>query len=373
MSDRKLSFLGIAAVISVVLAVVVSQYANKSKPAASATGALIQGLDPSAVQKIIVKQEDNVVTLNRRKDGFVIAEKAGYPAANKVVNNLFTSSLDIKIVELYTEDEKNYKDLGVTEEESKGSIQFFGADDKLITGFIIGKDTESGKGSYAYGKLFNDKKVYVLSDVPWIQGPAVDYMNKDLIYVKKENIDWVTVAGPNDFYSLVSDANGAIVKLKELPAGKKQKDSECSQVLGALSNLRFDDVMAESEAKDLVFDRKYNLKMKDSTLINLEIAKKDSDTFIKCKAEFTDKTQVTKEEGVESQEALKQKEAKLLAMENAKKLHDSAKGWVFKIPSYMADNITKPMAELVEDIPVEKPADANEVNEPNGLDTAKEI
>ncbi|OQA03270.1 MAG: hypothetical protein BWY69_00559 [Planctomycetes bacterium ADurb.Bin401] len=362
MSDKKLSFLGIAAVVSVVLAVFVSQYANKSKPVVSAKGALIQGLNPSDVQKIIVKQEDNTVTLNRKKDGFVIAEKAGYPAANKVVNNLFTSSLDIKIVEFYTEDEKNYKDLGVTEEDSKGSIQFFNADDKLITGFIIGKDTDSGSGQYAYGKLVNDKKVYILSDIPWIQGPAVDYMNKDLIYVKKENIDWVTVAGPNDFYSLISDANGAIVKLKELPAGKKLKDSESSQVLGALSNLRFDDVMAESEAKDLVFDRKYNIKLKDSTLINLEIAKKDSDTYVKCKAEFTDKTQVMKEEGVESQEALKQKEAKLLAMENAKKLHDTTKGWVYKIPSYMADNMTKPMNDLVEEIQIAQPTDANDAN-----------
>jgi hypothetical protein len=122
--------------------------------------------------------------------------------------------------------------------------------------------------------------------------------------------------------------------------------------------------MDEDKAKDLVFDRKFNLKMKDSTLITLDVAKKGNDTYIKCKAEFTDKTQVTKEQGVESQEALKKKEAILLAQDNAKKLADTTEGWVYKISSYMGENLTKPLKDLVEDIPVAKPKDANEPNAP---------
>jgi len=360
MSDRKLSFLGIAAIISIVLAFAVSQYANKTKIVTSAAGSLIQGIDPAKIQKIVVKQGGKTVTLLHKGDVFVIAEKDGYPAATKVVNNLFTSSLDMQIVELYTEDEKNYKDLGVTEDDAQAMITFYDAADKVITGFIIGKDTESGKGSLSYGKLVNDKKVYVLSNVPWIRTDAVEYTNQELIYIKKENIDWVTVTSPEGAYSLASDANGAVVKLKEVPAGKKQKDSECQQVLGALSNLRFDDVMAEDKAKDLTFDRKFSLMKKDSTLFNIDIAKKGEDTFIKCNVEFTDKTQVTKEQGVESQEELKKKEAKLLAKESAMKLANTTKGWVYKVPSYMGTNMTKPLSDLVEDIV----KDANDVNAP---------
>ncbi len=364
MSDRKLSFLGIAAVISIVIALLVSQYANKTKPVASAMGSLIQGLDPASIQKIIVKQGGKTVTLQHKGREFVIAEKDGYPAATKVVNNLFTSALDIKTVELYTEDEKNYKDLGVTEEDTQAMITFFGADGNSITGFIIGKDAESGKGSLSYGKLVNDKKVYVLANVPWIRSDAVEYTNQDLIYIKKENIDWVTVTSPEGSYSLVSDANGAVVKLKELPAGKKLKDSECKEVFGALSNLKFDDMMSEDKAKDLTFDRKFSLKNKDSTLITLDIAKKDSDTYIKCGVDFTDKTQVTKEQGVESTEELKKKEAKLLAKENAMKLASATKGWVYKVPSYMGTNLTKPMTDLVEDIA----KDVNDVNAPKSAE-----
>ncbi|MCE5341709.1 MAG: DUF4340 domain-containing protein [Planctomycetaceae bacterium] len=360
MSDKRISFLGIVAAASVVLALVISQYANKTKPAASAMGSLVQGLDPAGIQKIIVKQGGKTVTLQHKGNEFVIAEKDGYPAATKVVNNLFTSSLDIKTVELYTEDEKNYADLGVTDADSQAMLTFYDAADKLITGFIIGKDSESGKGSLCYGRLVNDKKVYVLANVPWIRSEAVEYTNQDLIYIKKESIDWVTVTSPEGSYSLTADANGAVVKLKELPAGKKQKDSECQQVLGALSNLRFDDMMSEDKAKDLDFDRKFSLMKKDSTLISIEIAKKDSDTYIKCSVDFTDKTQVTKEQGVESADELKKKEAKLLAKESAMKLANATKGWVYKVPSYMGTNMTKPLADLVEDIS----KDANDVNTP---------
>jgi len=360
MSDRKLSFLGILAAASIVLALLASQYANKEKTAASAMGSLVQGIDPAGIQKIIVRQGGKTVTLTHKGDVFVIAEKDGYPAATKIINNLFTSSLDIQTVELYTEDEKNYKDLGVTEEDAQAMITFYDASDKIITGFIIGKDVESGKGGLSYGRLVNDKKVYVLANVPWIRSDAVEYTNQELIYIKKENIDWAAVTSPDGAYSLSSDANGAVVKLKEVPAGKKQKDGECQEVLGALSNLRFDDVMAEDKAKDLNFDRKFSLMKKDSTLFNIDIAKKGSDTYIKCNVEFTDKTQVTKEQGVESPEELKKKEAKLLAKENAIKLANATKGWVYKVPSYMGTNMTKPLADLVEDIV----KDANDVNAP---------
>jgi len=355
MSNKRLSVLGIMAAVSVVLAVAVWQYANRVQPATSGTGYIIQGLDPAAIARITVKQGENAVTLNRQKNGFVVAEKSNYPAANKIINNLLTSCLDIKTVEFYTEDEKNYKDLGVTEEDAQGIIKFSDVNGKIITGLIIGKDTESGKGTMSYGKLVNDGKVYVLTDIPWLQGPAIDYVNRELLSISRKDIDNVTISSPDETYTLTSEANGVNIVLKDVPTGKKQKDSDCSQVLSVLGNLKFDDVKTEAEMKDLKFDNKISCLLKDSTLFNFEIAKKDSKTYVKCGVEFTDKTPLRKEQEVESQEELKKKEAKLLAKDKAKKFEETTSGWIYEIPSYYADNLTKPMSALVEDIA----ADAN--------------
>ena len=82
---------------------------------------------------------------------------------------------------------------------------------------------------------------------------------------------------------------------------------------------------AVAEKPDLKFDREYTCLLKDSTLYPIEIAQKDSKTFIKCNVDFTDKTPIKKEEAVESQEELKKKEAKLLQEKRQRNFRKPAK------------------------------------------------
>jgi hypothetical protein len=356
MSDKKLSFLGILAIVSVVLAVFVSQSVNRKKQVSAGAGYLIQGLDPAVIAKIVIGKDNEAFTLKREGDGFVVENKDNYPADTRMINNLLTSCLDIRTVEVYTEDETNYKDLGVAEANAQGIVKFLDSGGKIITGVIIGKNCPSG-GMY-YGRSLNDNKVYVMDNVPWPGASPLEYIDRSLVSMSKADIASITVTSPDSSYNLVSEANGTAAVLKELPAGKKEKKNECDQVFSAIMNLRFDDVNAVSKIPDLKFDREYTCLLKDSTLYLIEIAQKDSKTYIKCNVDFTDKTQVTKEQGVESQEELKKKEAKLLAREKAKKLQETFAGWIYEIPSYKADYMTKPLAELVEDIATSN-ADAN--------------
>ncbi len=357
MSDKKLSFLGILAIASVILAVYVSQNANKVKSVSAGTSYLIQGLDPATIAKIVIGKGSDAFTLSRQGSGFVVENKSNYPASSRTINSLLTSCMDIRTVEFYTENKSNYKDLGVTEEDAQGVVKFLDAGGKLVTGLIIGKESPTG-GMY-YGRLVNSDKVYVLDKVPWPGVSPLEYVSKVLIVLNKADIVSVTVKTPDDSYTLISEANGTQPILKDLPAGKQQKWNECDQVFSALMNLSFEDVNAAAEKPDLKFDREYGCLLKDSTLFLIEIAQKDSKTYIKCNADFTDKTQVKKEEGVESQEELKKKETKLLAKEKVKKFQDTTTGWIYQIPSNRADYMTKKLSELVENIPAAKSADAN--------------
>ena len=366
MSDMKLSLLGILAVVSIILAVFVSQFAHRSKPTSAGPGNLIQGLDPATIAEIVTGKGDEQVSLKRRGNSFVVASKSFYPASNKAVNDLIASCLDIRTVELYTEDKANYKDLGVTEEDAKDIVKFLGSDGKIITGVIVGNSRE--KDGMTYARLINDDKVYIIYNAPWIKSSPLDYIEQELISINKADINSVTVTSSEGAYTLVSEANGAEVALKELPAEKKQKKNECISVLSALTSLRFDDVDTVAEKPDLKFDREYTCLLKDSTLYLIEIAQKDSKTFIKCNVDFTDKTPVKKEEAVESQEELKKKEAKLLAKDKVKKVQEICEGWVYQIPEYKAKNMTKPLTELIEDVnsepsSVNAPKEAEEVKD----------
>ena len=112
---------------------------------------------------------------------------------------------------------------------------------------------------------------------------------------------------------------------------------------------------------DLTFDKEYVCKLKDSTVYALKIAQKDDKTYATFEADYTDKTPITKDSNVESEEELKKKEAKLLAQEGAIKFTAKHKGWVYEIADWKAKNLIKELSELIED--EEKPKDeADEVD-----------
>jgi len=55
---------------------------------------------------------------------------------------------------------------------------------------------------------------------------------------------------------------------------------------------------------------------------------------------------------------MKEKEAKLLARDNAGKFTQQHQGWAYEIPSYKASYLTRSLNELLEDLP--KPGEPNE-------------
>jgi hypothetical protein len=175
----------------------------------------------------------------------------------------------------------------------------------------------------------------------------MNYIEQELLSLKREDIVSVTVSSANEQYTLKSTEDGKDVLLENVPAGKKFKDSDGDSVFTALTSLRCDDVM--KKPGDLTFDKEYVCKLKDSTVYALKIAQKDDKTYVTCEADYTDKTPVTKDSNVESEEELKKKEAKLLAQEGAIKFTAKHKGWVYEIADWKAKNLIKEFSELIED------------------------
>ncbi len=345
MSDKKLTILGVVAVLMVIWAVAQSHVSNRPSTVIEGPTDLIQGLDPADIDSIVLGGGEEKVTLKRQQGKFFVVEKDNYPAKVSEINNLITKSLEIKTSQFVTDNPSNHKDLGVTDEEANASIKFFRSDSSLITGVIGGKSKELGQGTYVRRASSND--VYIAPTMPWIADTAMNYIEQELISVKREDIVSVTVSSSKEQYTLKSTEDGKDVILENVPAGKKFKDSDGSSVLSALTSLRCDDVM--KNPGNLTFDREYVCKLKDSTVYALKIAQKDDKTYITCEADYTDKTPVTKDSNVESEEELKKKEAKLLAQEGAIKFTTKHKGWVYEIAEWKAKNLIKELSELLED------------------------
>ncbi len=358
MSNRTLVILGIIAVLMVTSAVVLSRVSNKPKTASDVPTYLIQGVEPAGIDSIVVGKGDEAATLKRQGRRFVVATKEDYPAKTKEINDLITKCLDIKTSQFVTDNPANHEDLEVTEEKARSVVKFFKPDSSLLTGVIVGKYKEAGQGSYV--RLAGTDKVYTADEVPWIRSGALDYAEQNIVSAKREDVNSVTVVSPEGQYTLKAEQDGQKAVLENVPAGKKLKESDANRVLTALTDLRFTDVQKRSAASaDLSFDRKYICRLDNSTVYTINIARKpapsaaegaegNDKTYITCQAEFTGERPTTVSK-TDSPEELKEKEAKLLADDNAKQFTAKHQPWIYEIADWKAKDLTKPLSDLLED------------------------
>jgi len=362
MSNKKLSQLAVLAAIILVAAVVVHHIGNKPAQPPQTGTYLIQGLNPDTVHGIAITGNETSVDLRRRGTTFLVAQKDDYPAMTDRLNQLFTELLDIRTKELITDKPDNHPDLEVTQDKAQSIVRFLDKDANTITGLILGKSAEGG-GSYA--RLIDNNKVYLCENVPYIRTGAMDYIDQQLISVKEENITSVTVTDANGrTYTLLQEPNSTDITLAGgLPQGKKA-GPQFKSVFSAPASLRFDDVIREgSEPNNVAFNRTYICRLKDSTEYILKLAKTNDKTYALCSAVFKDTEEVTIDPAKpDSDEQLKKIEAKLLARQAVDKLNAKCKGWTYELPSWKADNLTKPLSDILEDIKPEKPDSAADPN-----------
>jgi hypothetical protein len=366
MSNKKLSQLAIIAAISIIAAAAVHYITNRPAQTPQSRAYLIQGLDPGKVAGIIISANDKSINLQRRGKTFVVSEKDNYPATTERINELFTEVLDIKTKELITDKPENHPDLEVTQDKAGSAVQFLDNDANVITGVVMGKRTEGGD---VYARLADSNMVYLCENVPWIRTSAMDYIDQKLISAERQDIISVTVTDANGItYTLESEPNSSEITLAGgLPSGKKL-DSHSRSVFDALASLRFDDVVREgAEPNKLTFNRTYIARLNDSTEYILKLTKTDRKTYATCSAIFTDKQAANLAiSRKDSDEDLKKKEALLLAHDTVEKFNAKCKGWVYELPSWKANNLTKPLDDILEDIE-EKKEERDTIEDANAL------
>jgi len=341
MSNKNLTILAIVAAVMVVLAVVASQLSTRKPGLSYKNVNLIQGFDTGRIATVILKSKDEETKITKDANGqFVVTNKDNYPALVNEINGLVAEILDIKTVDMVTDDPKNHTDLGVSEDNARYIVKFLNKDAKPIEGFggiIISESDPEKQGVYV--RLVGEDKVYLIDGSPWPRMSGLDYIDKRLTSAEADQIKSVKVTYQGGGYTLAKKDDSEDILLEGgLPEGKQFKSSDYKQVFSALTDLQFTDVQKASKAEDLKFDSTYTCTLADSTVYTLRIAAKDDKTFIKADAEFT---------GDKSETAL-------VPIAAAVKFHNRHTGWVYEISSFKANNLNKKLDALIEDIPKEE-------------------
>ena len=353
MTNKKLIVLSAVAVIMIMLTVIQSYQSHRPGRSKTMDIPLIQGLDTAAIDKISLGSPDNMITLKKEDKQFYLVDKDNYPASTQKINNLLTSSFEIHVSELVTDNPGNFKDLDITEETAKSIIKFFDNEDKLITEILVGKRDEAAKGDYV--RLISmdpdaSQKAFLSLNVPSLDMDAIAYLDNQLFKTEKQAISKVTVSGPEGTYTISSGDDNKIT-LENIPKGKKVTGKVYEDVFTAATDLTFNDVVKDSDlAGKLDFNTTYTCFLKDSGVYTFRLAEQDDKTYVKGTSDYTDKTPVrVKTGGGESDEELKEKEAKLLVREASLNFNKEHNGWVYQIPNWKAGNMTKKLSDLLAD------------------------
>lgn len=354
MSDRKLAVLGIIAVGLAALAILQSRFSRTYTPPQITLAPLIEGLDIDQVQTILINsKEAQPIRLERRDKTFVVAGKEDYPANLKKVNSLISDCLDLRVTSdaLITANPDNHAQLGLTSDTARYEIAFLDGQQKNLVGLLISESDMEEEQSSAAVRLAASNQAWRISDVPYISTRPIDYIDTQILQIQRDKISRVTVTDPNqNTYTLTPIPDTSDVALPDVPPQKQIRQSSARSTFGSLTSLRMEDVMASASAPPLEFNRSYVCELNDHLVYTVRLARSGDKNYIRLSARYTGPEPQVQQQ-VESEEQLRQREALFLAKDTAEAFTRKHAGWVYVIPSYKADEMTRSRNDLMEDIP----------------------
>ncbi|MFP4057566.1 MAG: peptidylprolyl isomerase [Candidatus Brocadiia bacterium] len=381
-SNRQVGILGgIAAALVVATIVVYSTHTTK-KTDFEQGALLIQGLDVQQVAKIVLTEkaegddEDHTLTLARSQDGFAVAERHGYPASMKDVNDLIIKCLEIRCAQKVTENPENHEELGVAEDSQQATIvKFLDENDETLVGLVAGKSLPRDVGLYV--RLLGEDTVYASEEGLYLSARPNNYIDTEILSVrteeptdpeekgKKDVVEEVTVQLPDASYTIARDEGGKIT-LQDVPEGKQPKQSEVESVFGALSSLYFND-LEPLDSVEAEWDATYVCRTRKYMTYTVKLAKSgdegDETHTLNITAQGASKALRDKHAqltGQETEEEQKEKDAVFSSIDKAQEFNNKHARWAYEVSGWTAKKMRKPLDDLVEDIP--EPEEPEEIS-----------
>lgn len=284
--------------------------------------------------------------LRRQGDEFVMVNANGYPATNESVNRFIRDVLEMSLEKKIGSGESLEEELEL-EPAGTGTIRvvFKDKNEKDMVSFVIGKAADDGSGNFVTRKDGDDRTVYLTSKSSYLRTSDDDFLKKDIVDVKGEDIASITGA---DF--TLSNEDGSL-KLADLPAGMKES-STASSAKSILSSLRFTKhhLANASEVQRLFFDQVVQVGLNDDSSYQVALAesKQGDETKYYVRIQGAHKAQQLSIAPDDSEEVAKQTADTLQRLDELDKFNKFHGSWVYEISESAADKIKVKRSDLME-------------------------
>lgn len=307
--------------------------------------------------KVIVQTAKHKFTIERKGNGWAVADKYDYPAKYDLVKQTLVGLAELKTIEAKTAEPSLYTRLEVEDVTSKDAksaeITVEDAKGAKLASLILGKRHFS-RGADTENQLYVRKVGEVRS---WLAAGTLErnddmkpWLDRELVTVARERVHEVTVtpAGDKAFEIDKAKPGESSFTLQGVPPDDKVKSPyEVDAVASGIEALFLDDVLP---AKDLKVDAKLlrtlTYKTFDGMTVNLSIYEQAGKKWARITAAVDEKDAKAKQADPKLKNAAEVKKA-------VEAINARAKDWVYGLASSDLVSLEKKFTDLVE--PKEKP------------------
>jgi len=345
--------LTVAAAVSL-SAAAISHYQSQSWSSSVAVGEVLFPDLAGLAEKVVslsVQKGGETITITRLGDGWGIKDRSGFPADPEEVREAIVGLTQMTIVEDKTRNEARYKLLNLGDPALKDSqsklLHLTGENDKTIATIILGKVKFGVLGpgrNGTYVRKPGDPQTWLVSGDIDAPTDVRGWAEKSIFEIAKESVSQIKIAHPDNEEVLLVRGEGEgdvfAFGLVNLPEGAKIKAGvDLSFVATAIAQLELWDVKKaqavgdESAGQQVVSE----IIAKDGLKVVVRfISSEGEDHWVTVEADGSD-----------------------AAKKAAAAINARAKGWMFKIPTYKAENFKKRLSDLIDPAAPAEPEDGS--------------
>lgn len=330
------------------------------------------------ISLLVVTKGDTVITVEQSDNGaWTVKEKQGYPANFGQIKEVILAMASFSFIEKKTNRPELYQKLGVEKpQEDSGStrLTFKDKSGEVIVDTIIGNNRVSkspGGRDALYVRNVDDKQAWLVQGKLNLRTEMTDWLRREIVNIENKRIKGVIITQVDGSKLRIekeksSDKDYQVINL---PKGTEIKSTaEVNRLATSLVKLNFDDVVP---LEGLDIDRAKVITAQyrtfDGLVIDTTSFKRDDKWYLKLDASF-DEALLKNEGGAKSKqgvegekpadpdhaadpddpddgaEALEKPEKVLI---EAQELAGRVDRWIYIIPTYKAQNLTKKLDDLI--------------------------
>jgi hypothetical protein len=231
--------------------------ARRPQDAATLGQPLLKDLKTADIAKIRIVEPKSALTLERKEDGWVIAERDGFPADLAKVREFVVKMISLKVAQTEPVGEKDRSRLNL--DASATQVEFSGADGKPLAKLLVGKklfrsEPENPEKALGDGRFVmlpgDDKRVFMVSD-PLVQATTktAEWIDRRAFQIEKVRTLEVRYPG-GEGWRLERAGENAEWKLADARPGEKVDSSRANAATYSLGLLDLADVAAKDASPE---------------------------------------------------------------------------------------------------------------------------